>query len=128
MGHKIDKNGLHTLPDKIEAIMKSLIHRNRNPSQLRTFLGLVHYYQQLLPNLSTTLHPLYLLLKKGNTYKWTPACEKAYIKIKSQLTSTQVLVPYDETLPLTLATDALPVGLGAVLSHIMPDGTERIRS
>ncbi|XP_031336222.1 uncharacterized protein K02A2.6-like [Photinus pyralis] len=34
-------------------------------------------------------------------------------------------MPFDENLPLILATDASPTGLGAVLSHILPDGTER---
>lgn len=35
-------------------------------------------------------------------------------------------VRYDENLPLTLAMDGSPVGIGAVLSHIMSDGTEKL--
>lgn len=41
------------------------------------------------------------------------------------MSSTDYLVHYDPKLPLVLATDASPVGVGAVLSHIYPDGTER---
>lgn len=41
------------------------------------------------------------------------------------MTSDQVLVFYDPEKPVTLATDASPHGLGAVLSHSMPDGSEK---
>ena len=36
-----------------------------------------------------------------------------------------LLVHYNEDLPLVLACDASPQGIGAVLSHIMPDGAEK---
>jgi hypothetical protein len=36
-----------------------------------------------------------------------------------------VLIHYDTKFPLKLACDASPVGIGAVLSHVMQDGTER---
>ena len=39
--------------------------------------------------------------------------------------SAPVLMHYDVKLPLRLATDASQYGIGAVLSHIMPDGSDR---
>lgn len=45
--------------------------------------------------------------------------------LKKEIASERTLIHYNSKLPLTLATDASPVGLGGVLSHIMPDGTER---
>ena len=35
-----------------------------------------------------------------------------------------MLVYYDPSLPLRVATDASSIGLGAILSHVMPDGVE----
>ena len=41
------------------------------------------------------------------------------------LTSEQVLTHYDPALPVKLACDASPTSISAVLSHVMPDGSER---
>lgn len=38
----------------------------------------------------------------------------------------KVLVPFNPKLPLVLAVDASPYGVGAVLSHLYPDDTERV--
>ena len=49
----------------------------------------------------------------------------AFSKAKEAISSTAVLVHYDPKLPLTLAGDASACGIGAVISHILPDGTEK---
>src|SRR5204862_209778 len=99
--------------------------RPENVSELRTFLGLANYYNKFIKDLATLLHPLNQLLRKGNPFNWSPSCEKSYRKIKEMITSVDVLVNFDPCLPLVLATDAPPVGVGAVLSHRYSDGTDR---
>ena len=44
---------------------------------------------------------------------------------KKKIASVQVLTHYDPTWPLKLAVDASPYGVGAVISHSMPNGTKR---
>ena len=44
---------------------------------------------------------------------------------KDLLTSSQLLVHFDEKLPLTLACDASAYGVGAVLAHKLQDGSEK---
>ncbi|UYV60338.1 K02A2.6-like [Cordylochernes scorpioides] len=51
-------------------------------------------------------------------------CEEAISECKKRITSEKVLVPYDATLPLSLATDASQIGVGAVLSHVI-EGQEK---
>ena len=78
-----------------------------------------------MPNLSTTLHPFNRLLQHNTPWHWTDACTAAFDKVKRQFKSDLVLTHFHPDLPLHMASDASPYALGAVLSHYMPDGTER---
>ena len=49
----------------------------------------------------------------------------AFQNAKKALTSSPVLMHYDPALPVSLATDASAYGVGAVISHTLPDGAER---
>ncbi|XP_069110157.1 uncharacterized protein [Argopecten irradians] len=123
-GHVTDGDGLHhKSPDKVEAVVKS--PRHENMTQLRSFLGLVNYYRRFLPNLATVEAPLNQLLQHDNTWCWTDECDQSFQKVKELITSEQVLCHYNPKLPVKLACDASPHGLGSLLSHITEDGTER---
>ena len=122
-GHIVSRHGLRKTDGKVKAINEA--PAPQNVSQLRSFLGMVCYYQRFLKDCSTTLHPLNNLLRKGQSWRWTAECAAAFKAIKAAIASDQVLMHFDADLPVQLATDASPYGLGAVLSHIMPDGTER---
>ena len=94
-------------------------------SELKSYLGLLTYYNKFMPNLSTVLAPLYLLLKSDVKWKWSKDQEKAFQKSKELLLSSDLLIHFDPSLPIVLACDASQYGIGAVLAHKMPDGTER---
>lgn len=99
--------------------------RPETREQVRAFLGLVNYYGRFLENLSTRIYSINNLLKENTPFVWDEPCEQAFKWIKMEMQSERVLVHYDINLPLILATDASPYGVGAVLSHVFPDGTER---
>ena len=123
LGHRIDKDGLHPTMDKVEAVRNA--PRPTDLKTLRAWLGIVNYYGRFLQNLSSDLAPLYNLLKKGVDWSWAEGQEAAFIKVKEALQSDALLVHFDPKKPILLACDASPYGCGAVLSHRMPDGTER---
>ena len=58
-------------------------------------------------------------------WKWTAEQDKVFRESKEWLTSSQLLVHFNPKLPLLLACDASAYGIGAVLAHQMPDGSER---
>ena len=119
-GYRVDGEGLHKTAEKVQSVMEA--PQPSNVSQLRAFLGMVNYYHRFLPNLSTTLTPLHHLLKKHIKWAWSPECEAAFNKVKQLMASDTVLTQFNPGLPLVLSCDASPYGLGAVLSHTMPDG------
>lgn len=123
LGHTIDKDGLHKNIEKIKSISNA--ERPKNVNELRTFLGMANYYNKFIPNLASITNPLNELLKKNMNFNWTSTCETAFNKIKEEIISERVLIHFDPLKPLILATDASPTGLGAVLSHKLPDGSER---
>ncbi|XP_048590103.1 uncharacterized protein K02A2.6-like [Nematostella vectensis] len=123
LGHVIDAEGVHPSPEKVRAVVDA--PAPTNVTELRSFLGMLQYYGKFLPNLSTLLHPLNNLLRDGVEWSWLPECEQAFTSAKELLQSAKVLTHYDVNLPIKLACDASPYGIGAVISHVMPGGEER---
>ena len=125
LGHCIDSSGVHTTTEKVKAILNAPVPQNAQ--QLRSFLviGLLHYYGKFVDNLSSLLHPLNQLLKAGSSWKWSAKCYKAFQQAKERLASAPVLAHYDITQKLKLAADASSYGIGAVISHVYDNGSER---
>ncbi|XP_064102283.1 uncharacterized protein K02A2.6-like [Macrobrachium nipponense] len=113
----VDEEGIHMTEDAIAAVTEA--PRPESRSEMQSFLGLVNHYRRYVPNLSSVAAPLTELLHKDRKWHWSVECERAFSEIKKMLTTeTGVLVHYDLSKPVTLAVDASPKGLGAVLSHI----------
>ena len=123
LGHCISAKGIHPTDKKVKALQTA--PAPENVSQLKSFLGLMNYYCKFVPNLSSTLSPLYRLLQKRARWQWGKEQRQAFEEARKQLTSDRVLVHYDPSMALVLACDASPYGLGAVLSHQFEDGQER---
>lgn len=122
-GYVIDRYGIHKEQKKIDAVQNMPVPENKD--QVRSFVGLVNYYGRFFPQLSTILYPLNRLLRNEVPFQWSSQCDKAFKKVKEEMQSERFLVHYNPEFPLILATDASPYGVGAVLSHVYPDGSER---
>lgn len=123
LGYRINHKGIQPVADKVEAIANA--SAPTNPTQLKSFLGMLNYYHRFLPDVSTVLEPLHELLRKGKPWKWETRQRQAFETAKKCLQSEQLLVHFDDTKPLYLSCDASPYGVGAVLSHRLQNGTDR---
>lgn len=123
LGHVIDADGLHPTDATLKAIVDA--PTPRDVSELHSFLGLLNYYGRFIPNLATLIHPLNKLLCCDVTWKWSKACQEAFKSAKEKIISPSVPVHYDPMRQMRLAADASAYRIGAVLSHVMDDGSER---
>lgn len=87
--------------------------------------SLINYYGKFIPNAATILAPLNELLRKDVKWKWDQRCQESFERAKQALTSNKVLMHYDPSLPICMA-DASAYGIGAVIAHVLPDGTEHL--
>ena len=98
-------------------------------TEVRSFLGLASYYRKFVRNFAEIATPLYRLTEKGRQFKWTNECQLAFDKLKNFLMTPPILAFPDTTQDagkFILDTDASGVGIGAVLSQVHPDGSERV--
>jgi hypothetical protein len=84
-------------------------------SEVRSFLGLAGYYRRFILNFSKITKPITELLKKGNKYVWSEACDEAFKHLKKLLTTSHVLAQPDTTKLFDVYCDASGTSLGGLL-------------
>lgn len=123
LGHVISLAGLAPAPHKVEAVLKA--PKPQNKKELQSYLGLINFYRTFLPNLSSHLQPLHLLLRDGQQWAWRKEQDLAFQRSKELITKAPVLVHVDPAKPVILTVDASPYGVGAALAHREKNGQER---
>lgn len=123
LGYVINKHGLQTCPNKVQAIINA--PEPKNVTDIKRFLGLVNYYRNFIPNASSILGPVHELLRTGAEWEWGERQREAVRRVRRELASERVLAHYEPAAQLVLAVDAGPAGLGAVLCQRDARGIER---
>lgn len=115
LGHIVTAEGVKPNPKKLEAV--SNFKQPRNPTDIKSFLGLAGYYRKFIRNFSKIAKPLTELTKKETPFHWTDKTQEAFQTLKDKLCSSPVLKFPDFAKPFTLTTDASNEGIGAILSQ-----------
>lgn len=89
----------------------------QNDGELRSFLGMVTFYNKFMPDLSTILAPLYKLLEKGAKWTWSTKAKKGFVQVKNALCAAPVLTKFDPNRKPFLECHASSYGVGAALFH-----------
>ncbi|XP_003739296.1 uncharacterized protein K02A2.6-like [Galendromus occidentalis] len=122
-GFRLKHQEIQKCNEKVEAIRQA--PSPKNVGELRSFLGMIQFYASFASKLADIAAPLYSLLKSTVKFVWSDRMEEAFARVKQELCSPRILVPFDPQKPIILATDASPYGISAVLSHQFPDKSER---
>lgn len=101
--------------DKVNAVRSCPLPTTKK--RVRSFLGLLGWYRRFIPNFSSRAAVLTDLTRKDQPQKvlWTSECQQAFKDLKDCLCQGPLLQSPNFDLPFTVQTDALGVGLGAVL-------------
>jgi hypothetical protein len=117
LGHIINCDGLAVDPKKVAAILDW--KAPKDVRRIKSFIGMVDYYQRFIEGFSKIVRPMTTLLEKNVEFKWTQACQESFEMLKQRLTTTPVLVLPDVHKPFSVYCDASYTRLGCVL---MQDG------
>ncbi|EUC56265.1 Ty3/Gypsy polyprotein/retrotransposon, putative [Rhizoctonia solani AG-3 Rhs1AP] len=116
LGQRVSRLGLYTHKEKVEAIVQ--LSSPTNKTELQKFLGMVGYFSSYIPFYAWITAPLYPLLRKSQTWKWSEVEQRAFELAKIALVSTPVMAYPKVGMPYRLYTDASNVGLAAILQQI----------
>ncbi|EGT51773.1 hypothetical protein CAEBREN_12621 [Caenorhabditis brenneri] len=123
LGFIVDENGRRPDPEKVKAIKNMPVPKDI--TQVKSFLGLIQFYGAFVNSLFRLRPPLDALTKKETPFVWSRDCQQAFDKIKDVLQSDLLLTHFDPNKPIIVAADASKDGIGGVLSHRFPDGSEK---
>jgi hypothetical protein len=113
LGHVVSPEGIAVDLSKVKEVLEW--KPPMTVFEVQSFLGLVGYYRRFILNFSKIVKPITELLKKGNKYVWSEACDEAFKHLKKLLTTSPVLAQPDTTKPFDVYYDASGTSLGGVL-------------
>ena len=115
LGHIVSSKGIEVDKAKIDLIAN--LPTPKCVKDIRSFLGHAGFYCRFIKDFSAISRPLCHLLSKDAPFIWTPACEEAFSKLKSSLTTPPIVRAPDWDLPFELMCDASDYAIGAVLGQ-----------
>eukprot|EP00731_Ephydatia_muelleri_P025168 Em0017g251a len=124
LGHIVSAEGIATDPSKTDAVSKWPTPLSKK--EVQQFLGLANYYRRFVKNFASISKPLHRLTEKNVPFDWTIHCQNAFDELRKCLVSSPILAYPDYNRRYILDTDASDTGIGAVLSQISDEGSERV--
>jgi len=123
LGQLLSSSGV-TVPDGRRQGFRQLVPPI-TVKQLRSFLGLVNYFRDYIPQFSTISAPLYELTRKNVVFVWMDVHQEAFELLRKAVIEAPLLYHVDYNLPLILRTDASQYAVGGILVQPV-DGVERL--
>ena len=122
-GHIVSEKGISTMPTKLKSIEDWPVPKN--PSDIKSFLGLCGFYQKFIRRYADITVPLTELLKKSVKWKWGQEQQQSFEELKSALLKSAELAYPNWSEPFVVHLDASKFAIGATLSQ--KDTEENLR-
>ncbi len=116
--------GIQPDEDHLSAILHA--PAPEDATQLRLFIGLLSWYNKLIPKFATVAETLRACIRKGSDFIWSEDTQQCFDAVKQVLIHSPALSLFNPDFPTVVSTDASDYGLGAVLAQVHEDKTERV--
>lgn len=127
VGRELSKDGITISDNQKRAVMN--FPQPVLLTELRSFLGVVNYFRDWVPNHSNVVSPLHKMIDhaahKKSLLVWTTEGEEAYLKVRDLISRSPLLYFMSDTAPIVLMTDASDYGVGGYL-YQMVDNKEQV--
>ena len=126
LGRKLSSEGISPPNKSLEAILSAPVPHDKKT--LRSFMGLLSFFRNFIPNIARSSSSLYDLLKDNVSYQWTDIHQKEFEELKLKLANCVPLTYFDPCASTStfLTTDASGYGIAAVLTQVsQEDGKEK---
>ena len=123
LGFDIANGRIRPVKDKLATIRK--YPEPTNEKDVKSFLGVLGFYRDFVPDLASKQEALSRLTRKDVTFRWTSVEQNAFDKVKEEFSNASELVLPCFDRPFLLRTDASLVAVAAVLSQKDDSGIEK---
>ena len=90
LGRMVDRHGVRSDPEAVEAVLKW--KAPRTDTQLLSFLGFANYYREFIKGYADKVYPMQKLMRnKGKKFEWNDEAQVAFENIKQELCEAPVL-------------------------------------
>ena len=80
--------------------------------ELQRFLGMVNYYREYIPDMSTIADPLHGLLRHSSGWEWDENCQSAFLSLCQMLAGKPIVLSHPNgTNPITCRLTLVPLWL-----------------
>lgn len=109
------QNGISPSREKVEALQQ--MTEPKNPSEIRSFLGMTSYSSRFIKDYATISETLRRLTRQDTSWEWGSEQNAAFKTLKQELSSETVMAYFDLSEKIEVLTDASSVGISAILSQ-----------
>lgn len=113
LGHFISKDGIKLDPNKIKAVSKR--PSNQYQGQVSTFLGIITYVYQFIPNCGQLTALLFAITNNKLPLIWMPYRDRCFQELNHRLCSTPILHFSHCNQSYHLKNNALDQAIGGIL-------------